>query len=318
MPKKEKKIVRITSGLNFQNVLIFSIILLTFFGSAVLIWSFNTNALRTSVEAETNLSSSLLANDIDSNIPKELILTGAASGDLLLELKIIEENIENSSNVWIMDSQSQVYYRAGDESGILLSNPELQKALNASADNKDVSITWLGRKSLFFLRQQCCVIRPIYKGGLFLVMIDHADSAHALQRRQFTLMLALNALLLLVMMVLVVNTSIKYRSQLIRLATTDELTGLANRKNFNAEFAEFTAAEHLPSFSLFLLDIDFFKQINDNYGHTAGDNALRYLASQIQVMVNEQGGFAGRWGGDEFCLSSCRFQPRSAVCFPVC
>ncbi|MBQ7259865.1 MAG: diguanylate cyclase, partial [Lachnospiraceae bacterium] len=40
----------------------------------------------------------------------------------------------------------------------------------------------------------------------------------------------------------------------------------------------------------------YFKQINDNYGHSAGDNALRILAGEIANMVKGKGGFAGRWG----------------------
>ena len=56
------------------------------------------------------------------------------------------------------------------------------------------------------------------------------------------------------------------------------------------------AADGADKGSIFLLDIDFFKQINDNYGHSAGDNALRILAGEIADMVKGKGGFAGRWG----------------------
>lgn len=292
-----KKKGKLVSALNRQNRLMLSIILISFLGSALLIWSFNTNALRASVETETHLAAALLANEINTNIPKEKIRTGAASGNLLTELRIMEEN---SSSVWIVDGQGQVYYRSGDEANSLFTDPELLKTMLSSAQKEGASVIWLGNMGFLFLQKQCCVVRPIYDGDLFLVTVNHANDAHALQRRQFTLMLALDVLLLVVMMILVVNTFVKYRRQLIRLATTDELTDLANRKNFNAEFAEFSATEPLPPFSLFLLDVDYFKQINDNYGHTAGDHALHYLAQQIKAMIKEQGGFAGRWGGDEF------------------
>ena len=56
------------------------------------------------------------------------------------------------------------------------------------------------------------------------------------------------------------------------------------------------AADGADKGSIFLLDIVFFKQINDNYGHSAGDNALRILAGEIADMVKGKGGFAGRWG----------------------
>jgi diguanylate cyclase (GGDEF)-like protein len=105
---------------------------------------------------------------------------------------------------------------------------------------------------------------------------------------------------MVVMVVLITNIISDYKRQIIRLATKDELTGLANRKSFNTEFREFMENPAEKTCSLFLLDIDFFKQINDNYGHAAGDNALRALANEIQSLIREQGGFAGRWGGDEF------------------
>jgi fructose-specific phosphotransferase system IIC component len=121
-----------------------------------------------------------------------------------------------------------------------------------------------------------------------------------MQRRQFALLMGIDALLMALMVILIGNIISNFRRTILRYATTDELTGLANRKAFNSLFADFSKAERRSEASLFLLDIDFFKQINDNYGHAAGDNALRHLAKGIQSMVRRYGGFAGRWGGDEF------------------
>ena len=51
-----------------------------------------------------------------------------------------------------------------------------------------------------------------------------------------------------------------------------------------------------------LLDIDGFKQINDTYGHIAGDDALQYFASKMRSFSRSFDGWVGRFGGDEFVL----------------
>lgn len=288
-------------SLNYQKILIFALILAAYFGSALLFWGFSTKALRSSVEAETKLSSSLLADDIHLNFPPETLLNGVAESELSDDLRTLEEKIGNDCDVYIIDAQGQVFYcyDCGSETHAHELALESLVALEESAES-GASIRWIGKNGLLLLRQQCCVVRPLFGGRLYLVTLNHANSTQAQQRRQFTMIMVIDVLLMLVTMVLAVNAYAKYRRQMIRFATTDELTGLANRKSFNAEFAEFTAADTLPPFSLFLLDIDFFKQINDSFGHSAGDQALRYLAREIRALVKEKGGFAGRWGGDEF------------------
>ncbi|MDR5646438.1 sensor domain-containing diguanylate cyclase [Burkholderia cenocepacia] len=80
-------------------------------------------------------------------------------------------------------------------------------------------------------------------------------------------------------------------------AATDALTGLPNRR----EFLEFIGNVLGTSdvLSVFILDIDFFKRINDQHGHDAGDEVLRVLATVGASMTHGSGLFA-RWGGEEF------------------
>lgn len=83
----------------------------------------------------------------------------------------------------------------------------------------------------------------------------------------------------------------------------DELTGMDSRKHWT-ERAAARLHEHQASGSaatLLLLDIDHFKAINDRFGHTAGDDVLRMISSQIRAHLGGQG-FAGRLGGDEFAI----------------
>jgi diguanylate cyclase (GGDEF)-like protein len=88
--------------------------------------------------------------------------------------------------------------------------------------------------------------------------------------------------------------------ELIRLATTDPLTGLCNRRGF-FELATEACARTVPpdgSLSAIILDIDNFKYINDSYGHETGDEAIRACASAARMET----ALTGRLGGDEFAL----------------
>ena len=88
------------------------------------------------------------------------------------------------------------------------------------------------------------------------------------------------------------------------LSTIDELTGLHNRRFFFAE-AEAAVARSLRyrhPFCMMLVDLDFFKQINDSFGHAVGDAALRDLAAALRQHTRE-GDILARFGGEEFVLA---------------
>lgn len=91
----------------------------------------------------------------------------------------------------------------------------------------------------------------------------------------------------------------------VHLAKTDPLTGLANRRNFDAmllERMELCAAENPPRrFALGYLDLDGFKPINDQYGHAVGDEVLRVISDRLRASLRGSD-FVGRHGGDEFML----------------
>ncbi|TDV32705.1 PAS domain S-box-containing protein/diguanylate cyclase (GGDEF)-like protein [Paraburkholderia caballeronis] len=80
-------------------------------------------------------------------------------------------------------------------------------------------------------------------------------------------------------------------------AVTDALTGLPNRREFLAFIDNVLGTDDV--LSVFILDIDFFKNINDSHGHDAGDEVLRVLAKVGMSMTHEANLFA-RWGGEEF------------------
>ena len=94
-------------------------------------------------------------------------------------------------------------------------------------------------------------------------------------------------------------------AKLEELATTDALTGAYNRRKFNelilAELERVRRYEH--PLSLFILDIDHFKRINDTQGHEAGDEVLVVLADLIRAGIRATDSLA-RWGGEEFVVLS--------------
>ncbi|GJD61319.1 sensor domain-containing diguanylate cyclase [Methylobacterium frigidaeris] len=93
-------------------------------------------------------------------------------------------------------------------------------------------------------------------------------------------------------------------SDLARLAHTDGLTGLPNRRHFDEAFARAReeAARTGAPLSLILLDADRFKRYNDTYGHLAGDEVLRAIARVLQRQVREPEEAACRIGGEEFAV----------------
>jgi diguanylate cyclase (GGDEF)-like protein len=88
--------------------------------------------------------------------------------------------------------------------------------------------------------------------------------------------------------------------ELLRLAITDPLTGLCNRRGFFEHATEACARVAPPdgSLSAIILDVDNFKHINDSYGHEKGDEALRICARAARL----EEAVTGRLGGDEFAL----------------
>ncbi len=85
-----------------------------------------------------------------------------------------------------------------------------------------------------------------------------------------------------------------------RLAHTDSLTGLPNRRRFHDDLAELTARGGVDSFAVGLLDLDRFKPVNDTFGHHVGDLLLAQLAARLQPLLGDATLY--RLGGDEFGL----------------
>lgn len=88
------------------------------------------------------------------------------------------------------------------------------------------------------------------------------------------------------------------------IASIDMLSGLANRRGFQSrlDFEWMKAQQYNSELSLLMIDVDHFKLYNDSYGHPEGDTCLTRLGETLAGIAADTMGFAGRYGGEEFCL----------------
>lgn len=94
---------------------------------------------------------------------------------------------------------------------------------------------------------------------------------------------------------------IDYNNQLQDQANTDALTGLYNRRKATQYLEQILTPSTKSFTSICICDIDFFKKVNDNYGHDMGDIVLQNLAD-IMTTTLDKNVLAARWGGEEFLL----------------
>lgn len=97
-------------------------------------------------------------------------------------------------------------------------------------------------------------------------------------------------------------TRLRAGRELEKLATRDGLTGLLNHRTFQASFRrELLKARRTGSrVAVILTDIDFFKKVNDQHGHPAGDSVLRHVATVVAAQLRDEMDIVARYGGEEF------------------
>jgi len=123
----------------------------------------------------------------------------------------------------------------------------------------------------------------------------------------FPFILLMGGIIYLLMITLRLRAEVEKRKlaqrELAKQADLDSLTGIANRRGFQKNLdREFNLAKRYENhFALLILDIDFFKEINDLHGHLAGDLVLQSLANVTQSLLRKTDHFA-RFGGEEFVI----------------
>jgi diguanylate cyclase (GGDEF)-like protein len=106
----------------------------------------------------------------------------------------------------------------------------------------------------------------------------------------------------------------RFHAEIERLAVTDGLTGLFNHRHFQEKLAhEFDRLSRFgEAVSLLLIDIDFFKKINDTYGHPIGDSVLRKVAGIVRKTIRTVD-IPARYGGEEFAVVLVGTDARGAM-----
>ena len=131
------------------------------------------------------------------------------------------------------------------------------------------------------------------------------DESVALVEVRKTLYINLVVCLVITLLVVVLmNVSLsRYQKRIEQMAATDKLTGMLNRHGFGILLARLVAeyGRQPRPVSILLLDLDHFKQVNDQHGHAAGDQVLCNVARQLQQSLRKSD-IAVRWGGEEFLV----------------
>ena len=134
-----------------------------------------------------------------------------------------------------------------------------------------------------------------------LVIAPH--SMAAVHQGKSELYWAYLVFVLLVNITIFSSTLVRLVAKIRHLADRDQLTGLYNRFALNRKLAQLQQlhSRHQQPYAVLLLDLDHFKQVNDQYGHLTGDKVLKHAATLLKQSIRNED-ILGRFGGEEFLL----------------
>ena len=165
---------------------------------------------------------------------------------------------------------------------------------------------WRGRDEALVSRWPA-IFMLFAHGALFLMRtpigaVAHIAPNNSLMMSGWLELLSLEALLFTISIAFILLAMAKERTEYRHraAASTDPLTGIANRRGFLEQTAASRrAADASQAAAVLLFDLDHFKTINDRYGHAVGDRTLQIFADIAKAHIGTAG-TVGRWGGDEF------------------
>jgi diguanylate cyclase (GGDEF)-like protein len=147
--------------------------------------------------------------------------------------------------------------------------------------------------------RKCLITKYDETLGWYLVLEKDTNSISSTFQESIKSNVAFMLLSLVVCILVTTTVSVIYNRRLLTIENTDELTGLGNRKLFYKLYPGFVRKRREERKSLFMFDIDHFKDINDTYGHLFGNAILSMVGQKLRDTIGERG-LAARWGGDEF------------------
>ena len=157
----------------------------------------------------------------------------------------------------------------------------------------------------FKINDEPCFMYSKYLPELdwWLLSVQRESATLSKMNQMIYSVIAINVVTILLTLILVFLSINYFQKRLKSMATTDPLTGILNRQIFEAalEKAILQYKRKKSSISLLLIDIDFFKKINDSLGHLEGDQVLVQVAQTIQSNIRKSDEL-NRWGGEEFVV----------------
>ncbi|MGB0684045.1 MAG: sensor domain-containing diguanylate cyclase [Magnetovibrionaceae bacterium] len=174
--------------------------------------------------------------------------------------------------------------------------PGISSVAKGVLSSPNGSFTYQGEDGLIFLNSR---LVPEFQWYLMVEQDDVPQGARLL--RTLLVNLAISASVCVVVLAIANVTVGRYQRHLEQMATTDELTGAANRQAFEMTLTrELALTERTGQpVSGLMFDLDHFKQVNDRFGHLAGDAVLTAFVERVQARLRETDVLC-RWGGEEF------------------
>lgn len=223
-----------------------------------------------------------------------------------LSLVLVEDLIENyqqryGREIYFVDRQGQVMLQSSKYSKDLhIQNKEgLDKVFTRILTTPSASFSFdTVNGSTIYLNS-----RLVSEFDWYLIVEQVNDPSTEKVENALIVNLMVSLAISLIVLFILHLASRGYQGRLETMATQDKLTGATNRQIFDSFFAQAVARSkrHQEPLSLVLIDIDHFKQVNDNHGHQYGDYVLATVAGIMREKVREED-VVCRWGGEEFVL----------------
>lgn len=145
----------------------------------------------------------------------------------------------------------------------------------------------------------------------YIVPVSATQKTYAFIQKYEIIFMMIFCILVVALIIYIAHKNNRENVKLLAVAQRDALTGLYN-KDYTQKFIEQILREKSGIHGFVILDVDYFKQVNDNYGHVVGDKVLQVLGSFLQSQFRDYD-IVGRIGGDEFVILMCNLAEVSAV-----
>lgn len=149
-----------------------------------------------------------------------------------------------------------------------------------------------------YFGNQYVITRYIDEFDWYLIVRSDARVLKKAFQTQAAIDIIILVLVIAIVSLIIMKMIFLFQREIIGMAKTDQLTGILNRRGFD-EFLKDEISGDKKEFSLFIMDIDRFKDVNDSYGHLFGDQIIKEVASETKKTIGDKGTIT-RWGGDEF------------------